>query len=124
MFAPERMEDQEPFFELVDRYCEAQELPIKGALCEFAPGQFEINLGHVDDMVEAADHGVMLKRCIKAAARATGQRATFMAKPFEEQSGSGLHVHLSLVDRDGRNLFGETQDGERHLRHACAACRT
>ena len=107
-----------PFFELVDRYCEAQDLPIKGALCEFAPGQFEINLGHVDDMVLAADQGVMLKRCIKAAARATGQRATFMAKPFAEQSGSGLHVHLSLVDRDGRNLFGETPDGERRLRHA------
>ena len=41
-----------------------------------------------------------------------------MAKPFAEQSGSGLHVHLSLLDRDGRNLFGETPDGERHLRHA------
>ena len=118
VFAPERMEDQEPFFELVERYCEAQDLPIKGALSEFAPGQFEINLGHVDDMVLAADQGVMLKRCIKAAARATGQRATFMAKPFAEQSGSGLHVHLSLLDRDGRNLFGETPDGERQLRHA------
>jgi glutamine synthetase len=112
------MEDQEPFFELVERYCTAQELPLKGALCEFAPGQFELNLGHVEDMVQAADQGVMLKRCIKAAARATGQRATFMAKPFGEQSGSGLHVHLSLVDRQGRNLFGETPEGEERLRHA------
>ncbi|MEK0082042.1 glutamine synthetase family protein [Benzoatithermus flavus] len=120
VFAPERMEDQEPFLELVDRYATAQEIPVKGALAEFGPGQFEVNLGHVDDMVEAADHALMLKRCIKAAARATGQRATFMAKPFVEQSGSGLHVHLSLVDREGRNLFGETEDGERHLRHAVA----
>ncbi len=118
VFAPERMEDQEPFFELVERYCEAQEIPIKGALCEFAPGQFEINLGHGADMVAAADQGVMLKRCIKAAARATGQRATFMAKPYAEQSGSGLHVHLSLVDAEGRNLFGQTEHGEQHLRHA------
>ncbi len=115
VFAPERIEDQEPFFELVDRYCEAQELPLKGALCEFAPGQFEINLGHVDDMLLAADQGVLLKRSIKAAARATGQRATFMAKPYTEQSGSGLHIHLSLVDGEGRNLFGETPDGERQL---------
>lgn len=118
VFVPERMEDQEPFFALVDQYCAAQDIPIKGALCEFAPGQFEINLGHVDDMVMAADHGVMLKRCIKAAARATGQRATFMAKPYAEQSGSGLHVHLSLLDAQGRNLFGQTEHGERHLRHA------
>jgi glutamine synthetase len=120
VFTPERMEDQEPFLELVERYGHAQELPVKGALAEFGPGQFEVNLGHVEDMVAAADQGFMLKRCIKAAARTTGQRATFMAKPFMEQSGSGLHVHLSLVDRKGRNLFGETEDGERHLRHAVA----
>lgn len=118
VYTPERMEDQEPFFELVDRYANIQELPLKGALSEFAPGQFEINLGHVDDMVTAADHGLMLKRCVKAAARATGQRATFMAKPFEEHSGNGLHVHLSLYDQDGRNLFGETADGEQRLRQA------
>mgnify|MGYP001411154511 CR=1 FL=1 len=118
VFAPERLEDQEPFLELVDRYCEAQELPAKGTLSEFAPGQFEVNLGHVDDMVLAADHAALLKRCVKAAARATGQRATFMAKPFAEQSGSGLHIHLSLVDRDGRNLFGETAEGEACLGHA------
>jgi glutamine synthetase len=118
VFAPERMEDQEPFFELVDRYCEAQELPVKGSLSEFAPGQFEINLDHIDNVLLAADHGVMLKRCIRAAARSTGQRATFMAKPFAEQSGSGLHVHLSLLDGKGRNLFGETPDGERQLGYA------
>ncbi|MFO1076021.1 MAG: glutamine synthetase family protein [Geminicoccaceae bacterium] len=118
VFAPERMDDQEAFFDLVERYAEAQELPLKGALCEFAPGQFEVNLGHVDDMLLAADQGAMLKRCVKAAARATGQRATFMAKPFAEQSGSGLHIHLSLLDRAGRNLFGETEQGERRLREA------
>lgn len=118
VFALERYEDQEAFLELVDRYAAAQELPLKGAVGEYAPCQFEINLGHLDDMVAAADQGLMLKRCVKAAARMTGQRATFMAKPFAERSGSGLHVHLSLVDRDGRNLFGETPDGEAHLRHA------
>ena len=48
----------------------------------------------------------------------TGQRASFMAKPFAQTSGSGLHIHLSLVDGDGRNLFGETAAGERTLRHA------
>lgn len=117
VFVPERMEDQEAFFELVDRYATVQDLPVKGALSEFAPGQFEINLGHGDGLVRVADQGVMLKRCVKAAARATGQRATFMAKPFEEQSGSGLHVHLSLYDRKGRNLFGETREGEARLRH-------
>lgn len=118
VFAPERMEDQEAFFELVDRYATTQDLPVKGALCEFAAGQYEINLGHGDDMLLAADQGALLKRCVKAAARATGQRATFMAKPFTGESGSGLHIHLSLYDREGRNLFGETEAGEALLRHA------
>jgi glutamine synthetase len=120
VFMHERLEDHEEFFELVDRWCAVQELPVKGAMCEFAPCQFEINLGHVDDMVLAVDHGFMFKRCVKAAARATGSRATFMAKPFEGLSGSGLHIHLSLVDREGRNVFGETETGETVMRQAIA----
>jgi glutamine synthetase len=88
-YLPERLDDQERFFELVESYAAAQELPVKSALCEYAPSQFEVNLGHGNDMVRAADEAVMLKRLVKAAARATGQRATFMAKPFEDQSGSG-----------------------------------
>lgn len=114
----ERIEEQESFFELVERHAAVQEIAVKGALCEYAPGQHEVNLGHVDDMVLAADQALMLKRCVKAAARATGQRATFMAKPFEGHSGNGLHVHLSLYDAQGRNLFGETPEGEALLRHA------
>lgn len=117
VFVLERMDDQERFFDLVDQFCAVQGIRSKGALCEFAPSQFEINLAHGSDMPAVADEALMLKRCIKAAARATGQRATFMAKPFAEQSGSGLHVHLSLCDRDGRNLFGEAADGDRLLRH-------
>ena len=118
VFAPERMEDQERFFELAQHYCEAQGIALKGALAEFAPSQFEINLTHGHDMVTAADEAIMFKRCIKAAANRTGQRATFMAKPFAHESGSGLHVHLSLVDGDARNVFGETEDGRRLLHWA------
>ena len=101
------------FFEVLEGYCAAQGLPVKGALSEFAPGQFEVNLGHVDDVVQACDDALMFKRCVKAAARATGRRTTFMAKPFEDSSGNGLHVHMSLVDRAGRNVFTEAgADGE------------
>jgi glutamine synthetase len=62
----------------------------------------------------------MLKRVIKAAARATGQRATFMAKPFEERSGSGLHVHVSLIDEAGGNAFAQPDAGDVLLRKALA----
>ncbi|HEX8375200.1 MAG TPA: glutamine synthetase family protein, partial [Geminicoccaceae bacterium] len=119
VFLPERLDDQERFLALVDEYAVAQDVALKGSLAEFAPSQFEVNLGHGRDMTRVADEAVMLKRLVKAAARATGQRATFMAKPFEGQSGSGLHAHVSLQDRAGRNLFGETgADGEAALRHA------
>lgn len=117
-FLHDRLEEQEPFLERVERWGEAQQLPLKSVLPEYAPGQFEINLAHRDDPLRAADEALMLKRLVKAAARATGQRATFMAKPFPQHAGSGLHVHVSLVDRDGRNAFAEAPDGEDRLRHA------
>jgi len=92
-------------------------LPAKSAVSEYAPGQLEVNLGHVDAPLSAADHGFLLKRAVKAAARAEGLLATFMAKPLAGQSSSGLHVHVSLLDRDGANRFARD---ERALGHAIA----
>ena len=90
--------------------CEQQNIPAGTTTSEFAPGQFEINLHHVDDPVLACDHGVLLKRAIKAVARRHGFAACFMAKPFEEDAGSGLHIHMSLVDRNGRNYFSHGRE--------------
>lgn len=119
VFLPERLDEQERFLTLVEEYAGAQGIALKGTVAEYAPGQFEVNLGHGHDMLRAADEAVMLKRLIRAAAQATGQRATFMPKPFEGQSGSGLHAHVSLTDREGRNVFGETGPvGDATLRFA------
>jgi glutamine synthetase len=101
--------------------CAEQNIPASTALSEYSPGQFEVNLHHVDDPVLACDHALLLKRAVKAAARQNGLAATFMAKPFEGISGSGLHVHISLLDGDGKNVFsGSSADGEFSdtLRHA------
>jgi glutamine synthetase len=84
-----------------------QHLPATTAHSEFAPGQFEINLHHVDDPVTACDHAVLLKRAIKGVARKHGLAATFMAKPFAEYAGSGLHIHISIYDAKGRNIFAD-----------------
>ncbi len=105
----------------LDSICRAQNIPAGAALSEFSPGQFEINLHHVDDAVLACDHAVLLKRAVKAAARKNGLAATFMAKPFAESAGSGLHIHVSMLDTDGNNIFaGECSDGafSNRLRHA------
>jgi glutamine synthetase len=118
VYSFDRLAEVEGFLDTLRHFCAVQDIPAKGAVAEFAPGQFEVNLKHVDDPVTAADHALLFKRCVKVAAEATGFRACFMAKPFEELAGSGLHIHLSLIDGDGRNVFAQGEAGDRLLRHA------
>ncbi|MEM1346831.1 MAG: glutamine synthetase family protein, partial [Pseudomonadota bacterium] len=79
--------------------------PAETAICEFGPGQFEINLGHTADALAGADHMIWLKRAIRGTARAQKLDATFMAKPFGAASGSGQHIHVSLMDDDAHNAL-------------------
>lgn len=94
-----------PFIDTVYRVADVQGLPIDAVMQESGPGQFEINLKHRPDAVAAATDALLLKRAIKAAAKAHGLEATFMAKPHHDWPGSGMHLHASLIDEDGRNLF-------------------
>ncbi len=110
VYHPDDLWEVEPFLDDVYAYCEAQGIPADAATSEFAPAQFEINLLHIDDPVLACDHAVLLKRAVKAAAKKHGFVACFMAKPFAEDSGSGLHIHMSLVDRNGKNYFSHGRD--------------
>ncbi len=102
--------------------CELQNVPASTALSEYSPGQFEINLHHVDDPVRACDDGVLLKRLVKGVARKHDLGASFMAKLSAENAGSGLHVHISLYDDKGKNIFAGAGDSSTDfsdkLRHA------
>jgi len=101
------------------RCCAVQGLPVEATITEYAPGQMEVNLTHVADACRAADQAVLLKRLIKGVAHAHGYGATFMAKPFADQAGNGMHVHFSVVDDEGRNIFDDGGDGGTEtLRHA------
>ena len=102
--------DIENFLNDLNAACEAQDIPSGTTTSEFAPGQFEINLQHIDDPVLACDQAVLLKRAIKAVARQHSCVACFMAKPFEEDAGSGLHIHMSLVDKQGKNYFSQGKE--------------
>ena len=120
---PEDMVEFDEFLEGVRLACEVQNLPATTAHLEFAPGQFEINLHHVDDVLTACDHGVLLKRLIKGVAAQQGMGATFMAKPFAGEPGSGLHIHISVYDADGSNIFVDAGSSARppigeRMRHA------
>ena len=87
-------------------------LRVTAANHEFSPGQFEINLGHTE-MTDAADRAFRLKSAVQEIARQRDLLATFMAKPFNDEGGSGFHVHVSLADNSGTNVFGapEAPDG-------------
>jgi glutamine synthetase len=96
-----------------------QNVPVSAASSEYAPGQFELNLEHQRDARLAADHAVLLKQIVRAAARASGFEATFMAKPYPERSGNGLHIHASILDEAGNNIFDDgSAEGSQQLRHA------
>ena len=85
--------------------CDLQNIPLTVMHSEFSPGQWEINTHHVDNPLIACDHAALLKRIVKGVARRHGFSACFMAKPFAESAGSGLHIHASLYDRQGVNVF-------------------
>ena len=99
------MDALQPFIDDIYRIAAAQGLPVDAVIQESGPAQFEINLKHRDDVVQAALDGLLLKRAVKAAAREHRLNATFMAKPHHEWCGSGMHIHLSLLDRKGGNAF-------------------
>ena len=115
----EDLNDYRAFTDAVAAACTAQDIPADTAVAEYAPGQFEINLKHRDDALLACDDAIYLKRAIKAVAQQQGMQASFMAKPFVDQAGSGLHIHASVLDKDGNNIFASTPDAPADtLRHA------
>lgn len=91
--------------------CTAQGVPVTTIIKEYGPGQYEINLAHLADSVAAADHAALLRRTVTGVARAQGMEATFMAKPYGPESGSGMQVNLSFETEDSASVFG-SPDGD------------
>lgn len=111
------------FFNDVYDACEAMDIPADTAISESGLGQFEINLMHRDDALRVADDAWLFKMLVKSMARRHRFAASFMAKPYADYAGSGLHVHFSVLDADGNNVFDNGgPDGTDMLRHAVAGC--
>ncbi|WP_282127308.1 glutamine synthetase family protein [Roseobacter litoralis] len=110
------------FTDLYDA-CEEMDIPADTAISEAGLGQFEINLMHCDDALRAADDAWLFKMLVKGMARRHGFAASFMAKPYEDYAGSGLHIHFSVLDGEGNNVFDDGGEaGTDVLRHAVAGC--
>jgi glutamine synthetase len=119
MYGLDDLAEHAELFDMIRDAARDARLPIDTIIKEAAPGQFEVNLQHRDDPLRAADDVIMLKRIVIGCARAHGLTATFMAKPFLEYAGNGMHVHASLLDREGRNVFSGTEG--RHSLEAAVA---
>ena len=99
---------------------QAQGIDATVITAELGPGQFEINFAHLDDGLRAADWAALFCRSTRGVALKHGYRASFMAKPYLEHPGSGMHVHVSLYDAGGNNLLAANQ--QQPLRHAIGGC--
>jgi glutamine synthetase len=86
---------------------------LEGIQTEYGPGQVETNLVYTDAL-EAADDSARLKYAAKEVARRHGKLASFMPKPFADQSGSSAHLHISLW-RDGEPAFASGGGAENEL---------
>lgn len=118
----QELDDFDAFFTDLYAGAEAMGIPALAAISEGGLGQFEVNLNH-QDALRAADDCWLFKMLVKGTARKHGLAATFMAKPYADDAGNGMHVHFSVVDHDGRNVFDDgTETGSDLLRAAVAGC--
>ena len=105
------VDDYGPVIDDIYEYAEIQGFEIDGIAQEGGAGQLEINLRH-GDPIKLADEVFFFKRLIREAALKHDCFATFMAKPIEGEPGSAMHVHHSVIDAKGRNIFTGPGGGE------------
>jgi glutamine synthetase len=115
------LNEYSPLLAEIDRVCRLQDVPSTSSLAEYGPGQYEVNLAHAPDALRVCDEALRFKRVVKSVARAHGCEATFLPKPYRDMAGSGLHVHVSLLDQRGANIFAASDPhSSASLRHAIA----
>ncbi len=107
-YSIDSMNDFEPFMNDVYAYCEVQDIRIDTLSQEMGPAQFELNFLH-GDAIDLADQVFLFKRTVREAAIAHEMHATFLARPMSAEAGSALHIHQSVVDADGNNIFSDAK---------------
>ena len=119
------LEDFSGFLRDLWATADIQGVPLEGAIAEYAPGQLELTLRHGPDALRAADEALMYKRLAKGVAVNHGAEATFMAKPFASRAGNGLHLHVSVNNAKGENIYAsEDPAGTPALRHAIGGMKS
>jgi glutamine synthetase len=109
----------EPLIEDLYSHCDAMNLNVDSLIDETGVAQMELNFIH-GNALDLADQVFTFKRTLRETALQHGVFATFMAKPMEDEPGSSMHIHQSVVDaKTGKNIFvdadGEENDLFRHF---------
>ncbi len=113
-----RVGDFENVIDDILHACQLQNIDTGAISSELGPGQFEINFNHHADVLRAADETSLFKRSVIEVAKKHGMTASFIAKPLLEQAGNGLHMHVSVVDAKGKNIFAARNRAHPRLHHA------
>ncbi len=119
-----RIADFEQVIDDIIRACRQQQIDTGAISSELGPGQFEINFDHHADVLRAADETCLFKRLVIEVAKKHGMLASFIAKPLLESAGNGLHMHISVVDADGNNVFADGDQAHPRLLHAIGGLLT
>jgi len=119
----DELDQFDEFLSEVYAACQAFDIPADAAIAESGPGQFEINLMHREDALAAADDVIYFKRLVRGIARKHGMAGSFMAKPRQADAGNGLHVHFSVLNDVGENVFDDGSEiGSDTFLSAIAGC--
>ncbi len=111
-FLTDALYDQlEPVMDDLRRTAQAMQMPVRSTEVEMGPSQFEFTFDPADPMTHA-DTMVMFRTMAKELCARRGLHATFMCRPrLENAAASGWHLHQSLCNANGDNLFTPGSDG-------------
>jgi glutamine synthetase len=112
VYSVDQLHGMLPLFNDIYAGAKAAGIKAETLISEFAPGQYELTLHYRDNVLQAADDLMRLKRLVRMHARLHGVTACFMAKPNEDYAGSGMHLHVSLQNAKGQNVFVEAVEGQ------------
>ncbi|HLW27903.1 MAG TPA: glutamine synthetase family protein [Kiloniellales bacterium] len=110
----------DPMFEEIYDFCEAEGIDIDTLSHEAGAAQMEMNFNH-GKALEQADQGFLFKRTVREAGLRHQLYATFMSKPMQGEPGSSMHIHQSVVDESGRNIFANKNGRDSRAFHAYIA---
>lgn len=121
VYSLDELDQHRALFNEIYEICLKRGIPADTIITEAGANQFEINLVHVDDAKKACEYALLLKRIIKKTASKYAMTASFMAKPFASDAGNGMHTNISLIDKDGNNLFAsDNENGSELMQNAIA----